>query len=314
MSTSAPTVSVIVATYNSSATLRCALRSLLAQDLRDFEAWIVGDGCTEESEAVVAELADARLHWLNLAENGGNQWRPNNEGLRRARGRYVAYLGHDDLWLPSHLSALVAHAEKTGAGFVHDLCVNLGPAGVLDVNGPPADGATYERHGFPPSSWLHRRDLVDTVGCWADPAALSWHTDYDFTRRVWLAGTRIEFVPSLGVVKFPAPRWKTYARGATLPQTSHLEAMLAAPEEFKARMLADIAVAASRFTRQGAKQPLALALREAGAALTNAQKVLVRAALETYGRDRWPLRPFLRARMQRILKRGRAVRGLPPEG
>ena len=90
-----PTVTVIVPTYNSRATLRCALQSLIAQELGDFEAWIIGDACTDGSEEEVANLGDERLHWANLAVNVGNQWRPNNEGLQRARGRYIAFLGHD---------------------------------------------------------------------------------------------------------------------------------------------------------------------------------------------------------------------------
>ena len=229
MSNEAPAVTVIVATYNSRATLRCALQSLLAQDFADFEGVIVGDSCTDGSEEEVANFADARLHWLNLSENSGNQWQPNNEGLRRARGRYVAYLGHDDLWLPWHLSALVAHAEKSGADFVHDLLVNIGPNGILDLAGPPADGVTYERHGFPPSSWLHQSDVVEKIGSWKNPAELSWSSDYDFTRRVYLAGLRIEFVPSLGVIKFPAAHWRNYSATGSRPQQASFAAMAKDP-------------------------------------------------------------------------------------
>jgi glycosyl transferase family 2 len=310
MSDDTPTVTVIVATYNRRATLRHTLRSLLAQEFSDFEAWIVGDGCTDGSEDEIAKLGDARLHWINLPENGGNQWRPNNEGLRRARGRYIAFLGHDDLWLPWHLSALVLHAEKSGGAFFHDLLVNVGPHGVLDVNGPPPQGTTYERYFFPPSSWLHRREVVTKVGLWKDPAELSWHTDYDYGRRVYLAGLGIEFVPSFGVVKFPALCWRTYSATGLLPQAASLDAMLEDPAAFSARILTDSAVAFSRFTFQGARQPLKQALREALAAGLQALKVLARAAIDAYGRDRWPLRGLLLKRMRRILARNRVTRGL----
>jgi glycosyltransferase involved in cell wall biosynthesis len=308
----APTVSVITATYNRRAMLRYALQSLLAQDFSDFEAWIVGDGCTDGSEEEVARLGDARLHWLNLPVNGGNQWRPNNEGLQRARGRYIAFLGHDDLWLPWHLSRLVAHAEKSGADFFHDLLVNVGPDGVLDVNGPPPRGTTYERYFFPPSSWLHRREVVAKVGLWRDPAELTWNTDYDYGRRVYLGGLRIEFVPSFGVVKFPAMRWRTYSATSSHPRAEYLEAMLQDPVALSARILTESAVAFSRFTLQGARQPLQQALREAVDASLHALKVFVRAAIDAYGRQRWPLRQLLHRRMRRILARNRTARGLPP--
>ncbi len=71
-SVSSPTVTVIIATFNSSATLRLALASLLNQDLQDFEAWVIGDACTDNSAEVVCSFGDARLHWMNLAQNSGS--------------------------------------------------------------------------------------------------------------------------------------------------------------------------------------------------------------------------------------------------
>jgi hypothetical protein len=312
MSANAPAVTVIVPTYNRCVTLVHTLRSLLAQDFDDFEAWIIGDGCTDGSEEAVAEFNDARLHWINLPQNSGSQWRPNNEGLERARGRYIAFLGHDDLWLPWHLSTLVSHAEKSGADFLHDILVNLGPDGVLDVNGPPPRGTTYERYFCPPSSWLHRREVVAKIGLWRNPMEMTWGTDYDYLRRVYLAGLRIEFVPSFGVVKFPALRWRTYSETAPRPQAEALDLMLQDPAAFRARVLTQSAVAFSNFTFQGARQPLKQAMREAISANVHALKVLVRAGIDAYGRDRWPLRSLLRRRMRRILRRNRVGRGLPP--
>jgi len=101
----APTFSVIVATYNWSAALRLALASVLEQTEHDFELLVIGDHCSDDSEAVVRAFGDSRLVWVNLERNCGSQWGPNNTGLSMARGRYIAYLGHDDLWAPGHLRA-----------------------------------------------------------------------------------------------------------------------------------------------------------------------------------------------------------------
>ena len=102
-----PLVTVVTATYNRSGILPLALRSLQLQTFTEWEAWVVGDGCTDESEAAVAALGDPRIHWTNLPANSGSQAIPNNEGIRRARGQYIAYLSHDDLWLPWHLEGLL---------------------------------------------------------------------------------------------------------------------------------------------------------------------------------------------------------------
>ena len=89
MGTKAPTVSVIIATYNSAKTLKAAIQSVLLQEHSDFEVWIVGDGCTDNSPGVVASFADDRLHWVNLSQNSGSASIPNNEGVRRAKGTYM---------------------------------------------------------------------------------------------------------------------------------------------------------------------------------------------------------------------------------
>jgi len=103
-----PRVSVIIATYNWSSVLPYSIGSVLRQTMQDFEILVVGDGCTDDSEAVVAAIGDPRIRWFNLPANSGHQSAPNNEGLRQARGELIAYLGHDDLWLPHHLGAHVA--------------------------------------------------------------------------------------------------------------------------------------------------------------------------------------------------------------
>src|SRR3984893_7629219 len=95
-----PIVSVVIATYNRSNVLRCAITSVLAQTFDNFELLVVGDCCTDDTEAVVLSSDDDRVRWHNLLENCGNQYGPNNYGLKHARGRYIAYLGHDDLWHP----------------------------------------------------------------------------------------------------------------------------------------------------------------------------------------------------------------------
>src|SRR3954462_14398587 len=108
MPAAAPRVTIVLATYNWSAVLPFSIGSALDQSFRDFELIVVGDGCTDDAREVVAAIGDPRVEWGDLPANGGHQSGPNNEGLRRARGELIAYLGHDDLWLPHHLACLVA--------------------------------------------------------------------------------------------------------------------------------------------------------------------------------------------------------------
>lgn len=108
-----PGITVIIPTYNWATVLPFSIGSVLGQTRADFEILVIGDGCTDESAAVVAAIRDRRVQWVNLPSNTGHQAGPNTEGLHRARGKYIAYLGHDDLWLPRHLELLVGALERT---------------------------------------------------------------------------------------------------------------------------------------------------------------------------------------------------------
>lgn len=296
-----PRITVITATYNSSKTLKLALQSLLAQKFTDFEAWIIGDACTDDSERVVAEFGDARLHWHNLPLNIGSQFGPNNEGLRRARGEYIAYLGHDDLWFPWHLSGLFAHIEHTQADLVHPLGAVFRPAGLTHIVGPPPTGTGYGDHFIFPSSWLHRRETVLALGGWRNQRALREGVDRDLLRRFATTGKRIEFCPQLSVLKFPSTSWGIYSWAGTPPQAAYLQKVLEIPHEFYQQCLLESAVLCAR--QQYARPRVRSMVKE----------VMLRIEGELYrfwGEDRAPLRQYLIWKEQRRRRRNRKVRGL----
>ena len=75
-----PQVTVIIATYNKASTLRFALQSVLWQTFEDYEVWVIGDCCSDNSAEIVNGFNDPRVHWHNLPENSGYQSVPHNEG------------------------------------------------------------------------------------------------------------------------------------------------------------------------------------------------------------------------------------------
>jgi glycosyltransferase involved in cell wall biosynthesis len=93
---------VVIATYNYGRYLPLALNSVLAQTFADFEVVVVDDGSNDCTSPVVKPfLEDARIKYLRTEHVG--QPRAKNTGIRAARGRYVAFLDADDLWLPTKL-------------------------------------------------------------------------------------------------------------------------------------------------------------------------------------------------------------------
>lgn len=196
-----PRVSVIIATYNWSSVLPYSIGSVLRQTMNDFELLVVGDGCTDDSEQVVASIGDPRVRWINLPANSGHQCGPNNEGLRQARGELIAYLGHDDLWLPHHLQSHAAAIDTSGADMTHSLLALVEAEGrdVWAVTPQPAYGVWG-----PPSCTVHRRAVTEALGGWRDYRELTIPPENDLWRRARDAGRRFAFVPRLTAIKFPA--------------------------------------------------------------------------------------------------------------
>ncbi|MGH0029515.1 MAG: glycosyltransferase family 2 protein [Myxococcota bacterium] len=197
-----PLLSVVIATYDSSHLLHYAVSSVLCQDLADFEIRVVGDHCTDDTEQVLAAFGDERIHFTNLPTNSGQQATPNNVGVAASRGRYLAFLNHDDLYLPHHLSSCVAHLEETGADVVCAAHATI-PAGALEAmeqDGEiPVLGDGFEPTGrFSPrtfhvaSSWVMTREAARTAGPWRLEHQTFVTPSQDWLFRAWRKGLRIE--------------------------------------------------------------------------------------------------------------------------
>jgi hypothetical protein len=205
--TGGPRVSVAVAAYERSATLRCALASILAQTVGDFEVLVVGDATTDDSEAVVRGFGDPRLRFENLPRHTGHQARPNRRAIELARAPWIAYLGQDDLWLPAHLERLLACAERSAADFVL--------AGVYFAPPPSGDpparvwglapwGELRADEHVPPSGWMHARSFAFGSGAWRPPEESVLPPDVEFLSHAREAGARFASTGAISVIKMSA--------------------------------------------------------------------------------------------------------------
>jgi len=106
---SAPLVSVVIPAYNCGHFIGDALDSVVNQDYSPLEVYVVDDGSTDETCDVVARYGSAVT--LVRQQNAGAAV-ARNEGMRRARGAYVALLDADDVWLPGKLRLQIDHLER----------------------------------------------------------------------------------------------------------------------------------------------------------------------------------------------------------
>ncbi len=210
----APTVSVITIFLNAGRFIAEAIDSVFAQQYDDWELVLVDDGSTDDSTAVTRRYAARFPGRVRYVDHPGHANRgmsvSRNAGLRVARGRLVAFLDADDVWLPGKLAEqvgiLVEHADiglVYGAsrywhgwtGAADDMAQDHVPAlGVVAerVYPPPQLALRLYPLGTatppPPSDWMVRRSVIDSVGGFEEAfgGANQLYEDQAFLAKVFL--------------------------------------------------------------------------------------------------------------------------------
>ena len=111
-------VSIIMPTYNCGRFIKESIDSVLAQTYTDWELLIVDDCSTDDTTDVVASFKDPRIHYQCNEHNSGAAV-TRNTALRMAKGRWVAFLDSDDLWLPNKLETQIAFMDKNNYAFTY---------------------------------------------------------------------------------------------------------------------------------------------------------------------------------------------------
>jgi glycosyltransferase involved in cell wall biosynthesis len=162
-----PLVSAVVPAYNAARTLRAAVESILLQTVGDIEVIVVDDGSGDDTAGVARAIGDPRVRLVSQANGGASAAR--NAGIRSARGRYVAFLDADDLWLPEKLERQLAalrrhpdvHAVHCGATYVDDDLRVLSVRPCRRWRDALLDVLLFENLPAFPSSVLVRRDKLE---------------------------------------------------------------------------------------------------------------------------------------------------------
>jgi hypothetical protein len=116
---------VLIPTHNHPQALAHAVAGVQTQTLQDFELFIVGDGVTDETRDCIAELAkdEPRIRFFDFPKGPRKGEIHRHQALQHAQGRFAAYLGDDDCWMPNHLEVL--DELLTDVDFGHTLQVGI---------------------------------------------------------------------------------------------------------------------------------------------------------------------------------------------
>lgn len=109
-------VSIIMPSYNTAPYIKETIQSVLDQTYQNWELIIVDDCSTDNVDEFVASIKDERIRYFKNEKNSGAAV-SRNRALREAKGRWIAFLDSDDLWMPEKLEKQISFMEKNGYSF-----------------------------------------------------------------------------------------------------------------------------------------------------------------------------------------------------
>lgn len=192
----APLVSVIMATRNRRTQIRGAIDSILAQTWQKWELHVVDDGSTDGTAAMLREqYPDSRIH-IHVTQPGGVS-QARNVGLQQAKGEWIAYLDSDNQWVNHFLEVMLAFVLEEGADFAYSAIRLLQDKGIL-----------YRFHEFKPddlwvknfidlNSIFHHRRFYEALGGF--DTGLARTVDWDLIIRYTRAAQQVVCAPFVGV-------------------------------------------------------------------------------------------------------------------
>ena len=120
-------VSVIMPSYNTAKYIGKSIESVIGQTYPYWELIIVDDCSTDDTDSVVNKyLSDTRIRYLKNEKNSGAAI-SRNYALREAKGKWVAFLDSDDVWLPEKLETQIAFMLENDYKFTctdYRICLN----------------------------------------------------------------------------------------------------------------------------------------------------------------------------------------------
>lgn len=105
-----PLVSIIIPVYNGEKYLSEAIDSALGQTYKNIEIIVVNDGSVDNSEEIIKSYKDTQIRYFKK-ENGGVSTAL-NLGIKKAKGEYISWLSHDDVYYPNKIERQVEELEK----------------------------------------------------------------------------------------------------------------------------------------------------------------------------------------------------------
>ena len=149
-------VSIITPSYKSKRFISKTIESVLSQTYQNWEMLIVDDLSPDDSNEIIEEYIkkDNRIKLIKLEKNSGPAI-ARNKAIEEAKGRYIAFLDADDLWMPEKLEKQIDFMKENGYELTY-----------TNYETMREDGEKLNNTIIAPSSLTYKQLLISNkIGC-----------------------------------------------------------------------------------------------------------------------------------------------------
>lgn len=180
------TISVIIPTFNRRDLVLRAIKSVIAQSFKKWEAIVVDDGSQDETKEAIVAIGDPRIKYIfNNGKHGAARAR--NLGLAASRCEYIAFLDSDDELMPESLAKRSEVLKTKNADLVYSGAIFIDESGRQRIKKTTVEGMVYrqELEYNPiggPSRVMLKRKCIDDAGKFDENMVC--HEDWDLWIRI----------------------------------------------------------------------------------------------------------------------------------
>ena len=183
-------VSVVIPLYNSQETIKYTLNSILAQVYQVFEILLIDDGSEDHTPKIGAEYSKKFKNIAYYRKPNGGVASARNFGIKKAKGCFIAFCDHDDLWKPLKLQFQMPLFTDHQVGLVYSgsLMKATQTGKIFRKNNTYLEGKCFfqmlgqEYSPITSSSAIVRKDVFDRVGFFEEDERLKGIDD----KHMWL--------------------------------------------------------------------------------------------------------------------------------
>ena len=208
-------VSIIIPVYNGERYVSEAIDSVLNQSYKDFEIIVIDDDSKDNTSNILRTYGK-KIRWKSQENKG--QASALNEGIKMAKGRYIAYLDADDVCLPERFENQVEYLDAhSNVGLVYSDFYQINGNGETQriMKSHPHDKFVLLQNNYiPRSTVMHKRECLNGVGLFDE--SITGDDDWD----MWI---RISERFGMGYIGKPLVKYRVHKGNISLLRPKRLD-------------------------------------------------------------------------------------------